>query len=311
MATAARNPKLEKLLGRMTDMDHQTVEKDFIGMVYGPPGTGKTTLAMGLAQRLAEGRRIVYIDSSDGWVALEPFPSLMSNVAHVRYDEYADLPTIAAQLRLPDDKRVEALQDVAVVVIDEGSSIAADILDVVLRERLGTKPDDIPDVVPEWSDYFPQKELFRKAVLAFHDVEGVHVIIVSHAKEKADHRKVKVMHPDFPDKLLGELMKVMHIVGYVTAETGMKAGEVTYQRRIQIQPTALVSAKTRISGLPFKLELPAFVKGVAEWINNDEARTADLLSDEEVEGGEVDALPTDGIPISDEGDPDDEGIEVE
>lgn len=310
---AASNPKLDRALARMSDLEHQTVEKDLMFMAYGGPGGGKTTLTMGLAQKLAQGRRILFIDSADGWVSLEDFPSLMSNTDRLGFEEYSDLMTAAGQLALPQAKRAKAFQhDYAVVVLDELSSMADSVLDVVLRERLGTKDGEIPEVVPEWSDYFPQKELIRKAVLAFQQIEGLHVIVTAHAKEKLDHRKVKVTRPDFPDKLLGELQKIMHITGYVSAETGMKSGEVVYTRRIQIQPTALIEAKTRMGGLPYRMELPTFVNGVYEWINSGSI-SKDLAEDEVVEYAD-DELPTDGIPVSDDNsddNSDDEGVEVD
>lgn len=305
----ATNPKLDRLLGRMSDLEHQSVDKDLEALLYGPPGTGKTTLAMGLAQKLAAGRDIIYVDSADGWVSLEDFPSLRANTTRVAFEEYSDLMGLSGQLALPKAKRAKAFQlDVAVIVLDELSSMADAVLDTVLRERLGTKDEDIPDVVPEWSDYFPQKELIRKAVLAFHGIEGLHVISTAHAKEKVDHRKVKVTRPDFPDKLLGELQKIMHVTGYVSSETGMKSGEVQYTRRIQTQPTALIEAKTRMRGLPYRMELPVFVKAVDAWINSGQIEE-DLAADEVVELAD-DELPTDGIPVSDDN-ADDEGVEVE
>jgi hypothetical protein len=306
----ASNPKLDRLLGRMSDLEHQSVDKDLEALLYGPPGTGKTTLAMGLAQKLAAGRDIIYVDSADGWVSLEDFPGLLANTHRVAFEEYSDLMGLSGQLALPPAKRVKAFQqlDVAVIVLDELSSMADTVLDTVLRERLGTKDEDIPDVVPEWSDYFPQKELIRKAVLAFHGIDGLHVISTAHAKEKVDHRKVKVTRPDFPDKLLGELQKIMHVTGFVSSETGMKSGEVQYTRRIQIQPTALIEAKTRIRGLPYRMELPTFVRGVDEWINSGQI-AADLAADEDTTLAE-DELPTDGLPVSDDNS-DDEGVEVE
>jgi hypothetical protein len=259
---------------------------------------------MGLAHKLSNGGKVLYVDSADGWVSLENIPALLHNTVRIPFEEYGDLPSLASALR---DSRKGALKDVNVIVIDELSSIANDVLDTVLRQRLGTKDDEIPNITAEWSDYYPQKELIRKAVIQLHEVPDLHVILVAHAKEKIDHRKVKVQKPDFPDKLLGELQKLMHITAYCTAETGMVAGTVTYTRQVQSQPSALVEAKSRIGGLGYKVDSIEFVNTVSDWVLG--ARMENDLIKPEVQDLVPDELPTDGVPVADNDD--DEPIVVE
>lgn len=301
--------KLDTIFSRMADLEHQTVNKNFIGMLYGEPGTGKTTLAVGLAHKLANGGKVLYLDSSDGWVSLENIPSLMQNVVRLPFERYQDIPQVASALRESDSKRPAILKGVNVIVLDELSSIANDVLDNVLRDRLGTRDDDIPDQTAEWSDYFPQKELVRKAIIQLHEVPNLHVILVAHAKEKIDHRKVKVMKPDFPDKLLGELQKLMHVTAYVSATTTNKGGQVQYTRQVQSQPSLLISAKSRIGGLPFQTDFPDFVTHVVSWVDGAQMEQ-DLVSPEPDVDIVADELPADGVAPADKAD-DDEPVIIE
>jgi hypothetical protein len=296
MATP-KNPKLDKLMARMTDLSLSTPVKDFMGMIYGIPGTSKTTTAMGLAQALAGGEKIVYVDTAQGWVALEQFPALMENAVRFQYDSYDDLPTLAGALALPEARQPELIRGARVVVLDEASGIADAVLDRVLRERLGTKDDDIPNVTPEWSDYFPQKELVRKAIIQLQEIEGLHVILVAHEKEKIDDRKVKIVSPDFPNKLLGELQKLMHVTARATSKTAMKAGELQYIRELQSQPTARIEAKSRIPALNVISEQFDWVSIVADWVLS--GTIAETLAAPEIPNDiHEDIVPVDGTDVA-------------
>lgn len=284
----------------MTDLEHQDVDRHFIGQLFGPIGTGKTTLGAGLCQAISQTGRILYIDGKDGWVSLDNSPSLKTGMTHIKYKSYDDLAGLSDAIK----RKAPGFEDFDTVMLDEFDSMYEDVLDQVLRERLGTKKGDIPREVPDWTDYRPTGELLRKVIEAFIDGE-VNVLIVTHDKEKTDHRKVTTIRPNVSPVLNDMLQRLMHVTGYVTAEvkpgTGKNSGQLVYTRQVQAQPTALIAAKTRIGGLRkgVKLSFGDFVDIIADWVSPDGTMAeelADPAGDPNLELPE-DELPTEGIDL--------------
>ena len=87
----------------------------------------------------------------------------------------------------------------------------------------------------------------------------------------------------------------------------MVAGTVTYTRQVQSQPSALIEAKSRIGGLPYKVDSVEFVGIVSGWVLGNRMEQ-DLVKPESQELV-PDELPSDGIPVADNDD--DEPIVVE
>lgn len=286
--------KLDALLSKMTDMDSQSIRTDFLGMLYGPPGTGKTTLAMLLAQKLRGDGNVLYLDSSDGWVSLRNIPALMKNTSRFPIESSAELPALANALL----KREKGYEKFTVVVIDEISSLANEVLESVVREATGTPADqELPDI--EGRHYLPMTRIMSSIVGQFHKVPGLHVVLVAHDREKVDHRKVTVVSPSFSPLLLKELQRRMHVTAYVTAEAKNVGGELTYVREVQSQPTKLVEAKSRIGGIPVKTDFGTWTDIIAGWVHSDEMQVAVNSPEPKVEIVD-DALPSEDVPLSDD-----------
>lgn len=283
------------LLKRMSDLELQTPDTNFIGMFYGPMGTGKTTLAVGLAQRLTKTGRILYLDSSDGWVSLNNFPDLKIGVTRLRYGSYDDIMGIAQSLQ----KRVKGFEDFDCIVIDEASTIAEGVLDEVIIDKHGSVTEEA-----EGKDYRPMGQLVMAALNKLHQTEGLHIILVAHDKERPDHRKVIITGPGFSPMLGKSIGKLMHVVGYVSNTITGSANAPVYQYLIQCQPTKLIQAKCRIGGMPVSVEVGDAVEIIAGWV--DGTMSTDLNESEVFIEPLDDELPTDGTPVSDNLEEDDD-----
>lgn len=283
-----------KLLARMQDLSNQTPEKDFIGCFYGPSGAGKTTFVVDLAQQLRTDEGIIlYLDSSDGWVSLENIEGLTDNVRRLQWDTLDDIMGIADAVK----KRAKGFEHVEVIVIDELSSIVEDVLDQVVREDRGVKSTEFVEV--EGKDYRPTQQLVMQALNRLHEIEGLHVVLVAHTREDVDHRKVVTTSPGFPPKLGKAIAKLMHVIGFLTAQVKGSGEKTTYVREVQLQPSALVSAKSRIGSTPFKLGVNATADFIAAWVSDEDRMAAELNEPEEQIEAQPDELPTDGIPVAD------------
>jgi hypothetical protein len=254
----------------MTDLEHATPPSDFIGMIFGKPGVGKTSVAMGLAQKLRGDGDILYLDSSDGWITLKGKDWATRNVKYLSVTDTRELPPIANAVA----NRHPAFKNVRVVILDEYTSMVEDAMERYLREEHNVAPDQpLPELVgKDWSAI----DLLTTAIInQFHKIPNLHIILVGHGKKQVK-KEVEYWEPNLTPKIQSKVLGKMHLCGFVNARF---SGSGEHIREIQCQPSALVVAKSRISGMPTKMALPAFVDTVVEWVHSDEFAT-DVTDDE-------------------------------
>lgn len=286
--------RLDQLRARMVDLSLQEVDKDFTGMIYGGPGAGKTTLSMTLAQELALGDPILFLDSADGWVSLADREDLTANTQMIRLESGSDLAVIVDAL----SKKSKGFEDFKVVVIDEHSSIAQWVLEDVVRDKMGLRPDeDLPEF--EGSLYGVMTNIVASQLRNLKKVEGLHIILVAHSREKTDRRQVTTIKPEYSPLLLSQTQKLMHVTAYMSSEITAVKGKPVYSRKVQSQPSGLVLAKSRISHMPVVTDTQTWTDTIVDWVYGE-------LLDEGVPAEEdfapdtlaEDIPPTDGLPAS-------------
>lgn len=257
---------LNSIMSNISAMSDDAAEVDFFGMIYSEFGMGKTVTTMALAQQLRGEGDILFCDSSDGWVSLQEFPALMEGVDRFRVTDPADLVVVAngiASGKLKSKRK----QPFSVVVIDESSSVFDMMLENYLREKHGLTADEqLPEA--EGKEYGPPTAAFESLLRKFHDISGLHIILTAHAREIGE---TKELRPSFPPKAYAVAMRKLHVCAALSARRKRVAGskEVTYERSVQLLPSAAVSAKSRIPGSPVKCDPLEFIELVSEWVGSD------------------------------------------
>lgn len=267
----------------MKDLDLSEPERDFAGCIYGPIGAGKTYMALQLAQALTQTGRILYLDSSDGWVSVsgpkKELQLLRAGVTRLRIGSYDDFAGIANALF----SNAKGFEDFDVVVVDEATSVADRVIDEVAVDI----HNDVTKI--EGKDYRPVQLLYMQALNKLHDTDGLSIILVAHDrvdKIGKGEDAPTIANPGFSPKLGKEVAKIMHVVAYMDSTIKGSENGPSYIRELQCQPTRRISAKSRISGMPLRLSPQQFINRVVEWV--DSGTMAEDLNgpDPQVEPGE-------------------------
>ena len=265
--------RLKAVLGRMVDMEHQEIEKDLFAAIYGDKGTTKTTAAQVLAQKIRGEGRILFVDSSDGWVSLDNFPKLKRHTDYLSVPDPAELMVIAKGLL----SRSKGFEEHTVIVLDEVSSWYDDALTGYIRETRGIEPDE-PLPKAEWNDYGPPQAALINVIKTLHKVQGLHVIIVAHEQMRQikgdanSQRAIMAMGA----KLSERIGQLAHVVARFESRMVRKE----YIREAQVLPSTYVDAKTRIGGLPMKMPVKDLLDEISDWIFDSQRVEEDLTGPE-------------------------------
>jgi hypothetical protein len=292
--------RIEQLTARMTSADYVTT--DFYGMVYGDIGTGKTVWAARLAQAITpEDKGILFLDTRRGFSALNDHPDLKQNMMRVDISEPDDL-TAMAQAILGG---VEPWAYIGTIIIDELNVLAADNLVTVVRDRLGIPLDRALTSVPEWPDYNANQNIVSSAVTALTNIDGINVIAVSGNKATKDNQGIEKHRADISPGLSKILTRDMHLVARMEASMQKTAPEApaAYVRTLQANPTVRIEAKTRLSGLPIKVNDDTLIDTIAQWLGDPAAMREDLTSSEQAEVPDDEPVGTEtGAPVAESDD---------
>ena len=279
---------LSKIMSRMQDMENEVIDKDFFALLYGSYGTGKTTLIAGIAQALRNGGRILYLDSAQGFASLDNLPKLKRYMDRIEVRDPKDLMTIADAMK----RRRPEFKEHTVLLLDEVDSWFEVILHAYVREVTGTLPtEDLPEI--EGKHYAAPTQAMLNIINTFKATDGLHIIMVAHDQQRGKEPKI-VTSPSLPPKLMKGINEKVHVVGLGEAAIS-KDG---YLRTIQVNPSRQVVAKTRIGGLPVKIDFKDMPKIVSDWVGSvkmEEALTSpepdpEPVEDEDIEIEEIEEL---------------------
>lgn len=275
---------LRDLMSRMADMDEAQASLKLL--LYGDSGVGKTVEAMHIAQAItAPDKKILYVDSGVGWVSLNNFPALKKRTQLMTLSRSSMMEDISNAIRAG----AGIFGEVGCVVIDEHSSVADYDLLAVAKSRAGndSSGDKDPDQ-PTQPDMGVTTNRIFKFTSGLIALPNVHVILVTHQRIDRDNIGKTRTAPSYMPALNARMRGLVHVVGYMTADIVTdREGKISYLRRIQVQPTTKIVAKTRIGGLPVQVSVNELIAATKEWLGGSRpTQSADVLAKDE--GVEVD-----------------------
>lgn len=259
---------LDALRASMDDMSGMSMRMK--ALLYGVSGVGKTVEAMELAQKCTPpDKRILYIDTGEGWVSLLNHPQLMRRTKRMVYTGLSQIEVLVNAIKagLPD------FNDFGTVVFDEFSTSAKQFLHVVLD---ATGVDNLTEA-PEFKQWGILSRNIEKTVWKLLELKESHnYIFIAHERMKKDKQtKIEMVAPSFMESIEATVKENVHIVARMTAEVSNREGAPQYVRKMQVHPTKLVVAKSRVGKLDILVSPEKFNTRIDEWL-----KTGGVLVDE-------------------------------
>lgn len=253
---------LAGLVNSMTGMDDATAY--FKGIIYGPSGVGKTKTGLELAQAITPaGKDILYVDSAEGWVTLNNHPELKPRVKRMKWLGISQQDVLVMAI----EAGKAPFNNVGCIVYDEYSSMADSDLDLVVTTRARLDASKSPDE-PKLPDMGASGTRMRRLTQSLIPLD-LHIIFIAHEREDKNDVGLTKSSASFMPKFGQSIKQVSHLVTRMTANEVQVDGQDVYRRTLQVQPSRLVDAKSRVGTIPGVIieasEVPPLV---AKWLGN-------------------------------------------
>jgi GTPase SAR1 family protein len=234
---------VQSLIASMVNLEDMTSPPAKI-CIMGDQGTGKTTAIQKFMQAITPtDKRLIYVDSAEGWTALQNFPELKRRTKWMQFENLEQLLILAAAIR----DKVPPFDTVGGVVLDEYSSMIKNDKTWIVKARAlqAEKEGKFRDpFTPQRPDYLASQIRSEDVISAFLRC-GINVGFVSH--EKFDEKTLQI-RPDFPPGAANDFQRLIHSV--IRAEVKFDKATKQSVRQFQLQPIGnRVSVKNRIGGL--------------------------------------------------------------
>lgn len=256
---------LESLEESLQDLEGKNASLKAI--IYGSQGVGKTVAALQIAQLLTpQDKIILYIDSAEGWTSLQNFPPLKKRVKRLTDSRVSTLNAVSNAIKAKQG----IFGQVGAVIIDEHTSVFDNDLNAVTRSRAAASPGEKDPDTPSWPDRNTAKNRAISSVGELVRMEDVHLILLGHERSDKDHLERPVKSPAYTPAAVDALCGLVHVVAHMTAdERSGNDGAALYERALQVHPTALTIAKTRIGGMPLRVTVKDLIQYATEWLSGE------------------------------------------
>lgn len=245
----------------------------FKGLLYGVSGVGKTVEAMEIAQIVTpEDKEILFIDTSDGWVSLLNHPGLTRRTRPMAYKGLSQYEALVAAL----SEGAGSFGKVATIVFDEISTTAKrDLLNVAQATGLGEYE------AAEFKHYNIATRRMERILMELLKLRETHnLIFVSHMKERENKRTgISIRQPSVMPAFGETLKESLHLVAFMQADikhSEKDTGTAKYVWTMQVHPSKMTVAKTRIGGLDIIVTPKVLNERLKTWITRENTTLSDV-----------------------------------
>lgn len=250
-----RKVDYDRLTGSITKLESKTLTAK--GLIYGDSGTMKTTKAMEILQKITPpDKKILYVDTAEGWSVLMNYPHLRERVIHMPYQGIESLWALSDLVLA----KTPPYDSIGAILFDEYTQMHDEDLNWIVQSRSDQKAKDNEfkdPYQPALPDYNAARIRSNRTLAKFMKLPETHLLFIGHEKKDKGWTL-----PDMPDKAGKSLYVKLHFVFH--AEWDVKGDRSTW--RAQTSGGNKVIAKNRVSGVgSFMTETDTFAKAYLSW----------------------------------------------